>query len=182
MTYKKETADKIAAIHGVPATTLKTWEHRDKIPSKYFDTEGGIVQPFGARITDADKYRLLEVFKLPNLNFSEIKSISMQKLSDLERGKGLVYQSDYKAFKKELTDLKNKSIPVQTAKSYDAKVKALRIFLQDPRLKPFTFAESKDREHLYCIEQLTTKKKDPDLMLVEQTIINITLFIQSIIL
>jgi hypothetical protein len=64
--------------------------------------------------------------------------------------------------------------------NYDAKVKALRLFLQYPRLKPFTFAEG--REHLYVIEQLTTKKTEPDLMLVEQTIINIVLFLQSVIL
>jgi hypothetical protein len=180
MKYTKELAEQVAKIHETPTPTLKTWEFRGAIPKKYFDTAGGIVQPFGAKITDADKYRLLEVFKLPNLNFSEVKSISVQKLSDLERGKGVVYQSDYKAFKKELTDLKNKSIPVQTAKSYETKVKALRVFLKDPRLKPFTFAEG--REHLYCIEQLTTKKTDPDVLLVEQTIINVSLFLQSVIL
>jgi hypothetical protein len=170
----------VAIVHGIKAATLKTWKMRGNIPDKYFDTEGNIVPVFGEKITDADKYRLLEVFKLDNLNFSEIKSISLQRFTDLERGKGIVYKSDYLEFKKECVDLKNKYNPVSKAISFDAKIKALHNFFKDPRIKPFTFAEG--REHIYCIDIIKSGKGSPDVALLEQTIINISLFFQSIIL
>lgn len=180
MKYTKELAEQIAKIHDVPKNTLVTWERRGNIPKKYFNTEGGIVQPFGEKITDADKYRLIQVYNLPYINFAEIKAIPLQRLADLERGKGVVYKKEYLQLKAELVNLKNAFDRVKTAKSYAVKVNELRQFFKDPRLKPFTFSEG--NEHKYAIEQLTTRSTNPETEYVEQTIINITLFFQSIIL
>ena len=180
MKFDISLAEQVAKVHEISAGTLRTWEHRIAIPKKYFDTDGSIFPAFSEQITDADKYRLLQVYNLPYLNFAEIKSISLQKLADFARNKGIVRKDEYIQLKKELVNLKNKFTPVLSAKSYAQKVNLLRSFFLDPRLKPFTFAEGS--EHKYAIEQLTTRKTDPEPEFVEQTIINVTLFFQSIIL
>jgi hypothetical protein len=182
MKYTKQLSDKVSEVHNIPLATQKTWEHRGTIPDKYFDGDGNIIAPKGEKITESDKHRLINLYAKDELNFSEIKAIKLQVLADLVRGKSVViYRQDYINLKAELVDLKNKFSPVARAISYDAKVNALRIFFKDLRLKPYTFAED-NAESRYTIDQLTSKKSDPDLFEIEQIIINIHLFFQAIVL
>ena len=186
MQYTEKLAISVAKIHPIDEKTLRVWKTRNAIPNKYFDLDGSIAQSVDKTpISDSDKYRLLAVFDSRNINFSEIKAIPATKLSDFSRGKGRITQVEYISFKKEIVDLKNKAQPVFKAKSYDAKIRALKEFFKDPRVRPFTFTSTNKRtqEESYALKLLTTETKyQPDLAITEQIIINILLFFQSLIL
>ena len=178
MKYNQEIAEKIAQIHNFPTATLKTWQFRDSIPKKYFDTEGGILEVISENITQDDKFRILKIYRnCDTINFQQIQSVKQNRLADLERGKGSLTKAEYISFKKELIDLKNSCQKLFTSKTYDMKLRELRKVLKDPRLKPYLLHTEK-----YVIECVVLRDTDIDVDDLEQIIINLGIMFQSFIL
>lgn len=176
-------AAEIAALYNIPNGTVNVWKTRGGIPKKYFDENGKVKRDVDTseKISDADKYRLMQILEMnEHLNLSELISTSIQKIADVKRGKTNFTKKEFLEIKKELINLKNKFEPVFAAKSVTAKKSALRELFKNPLLKPYTFAEG--REHQYCIDVIMNKDYDPDLQFLEATIVNLSLFKQSIIL
>lgn len=178
MKYNQATAEKIAEIHNIPTATLKTWQFRNSIPKKYFDTEGGIIEKSIELISDDDKFRILKIYReCEILNFAQITSVKPMRFADLERGKGTLTKLEYIAFKKELIDLKNSCQKLFTSITYDGKLRELRKVLKDPRLKPYLLHTEK-----YVIECVVLRDSDIEINHLEQIIINLGIMFQGFIL
>ena len=153
MEYTEELAAKIAATHNIPAATLRVWKLRGKIPAKYFSPEGEVLTKKQENITEEERYFVLRLYEAKEINFSALKSVSMRRLSDLERGKGLLTKEEYINLKREIADLKNVCAAAFSAKTHDACVRALHKCFADPRLKPYTL-----HEHKNTIDRLIQKE------------------------
>lgn len=181
--FDNNKAAEIAALYNVPPATIRVWESRGTIPKKYLDSEGNVKKDVDTseKISDADKYRLLQILDFnEHLNLSELKSTTVQKISDVKRNKTNFTKKEFLEIKKELINLKNKFEPVFAAKSLESKKRALRELFKNPLLKPYTFGEG--REHFHAIDVIMNKDYDPNIEYLEATIVNISLFKQSIIL
>ena len=178
MKYNQEIAEKISQIHNIPTATLKTWQFRDSIPKKYFDTEGVVIEKVIENISNDDKFRILKIYReCEILNFAQITSVKPMRFADLERGKGTLTKQEYIDFKKELVDLKNSCQKLFTSKTYDMKLRELRKVLKDPRLKPYLLHTEK-----YVIECVVLRDSDIEVDDLEQIIINLGIMFQSFIL
>jgi len=175
MQFSEQLAQQVAKAHNVPDRTVATWKNRGKIPNKYFAPDGSISDP-DRILTEQETYHLVRWINDTNntLNLSAFRAISAQQFADFSRGKGRIGHRQYVGFKTELTDLKNAAGPVFRAKTFAAKVTTLRIFLRDPRIKPFKLG------HKYTIECLTTQNTDPQVDEVKQVIIQIGLLLQTL--
>lgn len=186
MVYDEFIAHQVAQTHLIHSKAIRVWKSRGIIPNKYFNADLTVKSYVEqVLITDSDKHRLLAIFALNQINFSEIKAISLQKLSDCKRNKGVITKQEYMALKKEIVNLKNKAQPIFEAKAYTTKIRVVKQFFTDPRIKPFTFISSVKAKHRenYAIKLLTSNfANDPELEVLEQIVINIALFVQSLIL
>ena len=95
MEYTTDIAEKIAKKLNVPTATLLTWKNRKKIPNKYFNPDGSIIDQLPDNISDADKYRIKNVYELDMFNFSQFKSVTVQQIADIDRGKGTLTKKEY---------------------------------------------------------------------------------------
>jgi hypothetical protein len=178
MTFDPHIAAQIIKIHDLAPNTLKVWASRGSIPKKYFDMTGAIIQTKFEAISEDDKYRIMAVYRdCDNLNFNQFQSISVSRFSDLMNGKAAIMKHEYIAFKIEIVDLKNKCNPVFKAKLHIDKVRALKNFLKDPRIKPYTLHQNK-----YIVECLLDLNRDLEIDDTEQIIINLALMFQSLVL
>lgn len=180
--FNQEKAAEIAALYNLEKRVLRVWKTRNEIPKKYFDDKGNIKQDVDTseNISEADKYRLIQILESEHLNLSEFTSLSISKIADLKRGKASITKNEFKSIKIELVNLKNKFEPVTTAKTFSQKCKELKGLFQNPLIKPYSFAETKELK--YTVEKLLDKTYDPELDLVEQLIVNLAIFKQSLIL
>lgn len=180
--FNQDKAAEIAALYNLPKSVVTVWKTRNSIPSKYFDTDGVIRKDVDTseNISDADKYRLLQVLETNHLHLSKFASLTLSEIQDLKRGKATISVNKYKSVKVELVQLKNKFDAVIAAKTITAKCRELKKLFEHPLLKPFTFAEG--REAKYAIEVILKGDESSNIELIEQIIINCSLFKQSIIL
>lgn len=177
MEYTDELAEAVAAKNPIDPKTLRVWKTRGKIPDKYFDETGAIIKIDMETISDAEAYHLRQLFETDHLNIVELKSITSQQRIDWMRGQGRFYKSWYIALKREIADLHNKFRKETAVATVEGKQRGLKKFFAEPRIKPYTFTETKEQQ--YAVEYLL-KGGNMDALIVEQLIINIGLFFQSV--
>lgn len=113
--------------------------HGFKNDRKYFFKNRGFPKKYYEDLKESSKHQkevFLKICELPYINSSKFNSFNFQKMYDLKKGKAKLYESEYKDFAREVSQLTN------YLKKYIANPNAiqnLKDFLSDERIKKYTF-------------------------------------------
>lgn len=180
MDFDLETAKAIVKKHNLSEKTILVWKNRGKIPDKYADENYKISEKVDKKFID----HLYKIFSSKYLNKSNFISVNASRQSDIKRGTARVTEDEYMLIKKELIALKNKFLKVKEQRSFDGRIRELKLFLTDKLIHKYLFSD-KNTEEKYNIEKIVTDRTNmgtPDEQLTEQLIFKIQRFFNEILI
>ncbi len=157
MKFTEEHAATLAARHNIPATTVKMWRHRGRIPDRYLSES--ISPP--ANLSDPRIRRLLGICDHPAICTGKFRFAPKYWHSQLREKKFRLTVEHVVNLNREIVELRNTLRKCQDLR--DA-VKIGNVLRNEPRLKPVNIAGSmrlydRLRGKLHCDEEMLAEIK-----------------------